>query len=158
MDRVLTGADGAVLARLGPGPRVTPGPNRMDVYAAPPTVTPDLRARSADPAALPDSEAAPTLEQLSGRWIPVGKQNTNAFLAFAADRTYTGSDGCNTAGGRYAVGGGGRLLATAGPSTLADCDGAPVGGWMREAARAGLQSGELVLHGTDGDVVGRLTR
>lgn len=158
VDRVLTGADGAVLARLSPGPRVTPGPDRVDVDAAPPTATPGLRARSADPAPLPDSEVAPTSAQLSGRWIPVGKQETNAFLAFAGDGTYRGSDGCNSAGGRYALGDRGRLLATTGASSSVGCDGAPVNGWMHEAARAGLQSGQLVLHDTDGRVVGRLAR
>jgi len=158
VDRVLTGADGTVLARLSPGPRVTPGPNRTDVYAAPPTATPTLQARTAEPAPLPDSEAAPTLEQLSGRWIPVGKQDANTFLDFAADGTYSGSDGCNSTGGRYALGRRGRLLATTGPTTAVGCDGAPVNVWMSDAARFGLQSGELVLHNTEGHVVGRLTR
>lgn len=57
-----------------------------------------------------------------GRWVAAGKERTDAFLAFAADGTYTG---CNGSRGRYALGKHGRLLATVGPTTLIGCDGAP---------------------------------
>lgn len=50
------------------------------------------------------------------------------------------------------------MLATTGPSTLVGCQGAPVGGWIYETARAGLRAGHLLLHAADGRIVGELAR
>lgn len=157
-DRLLTDADGTALARLTPGPRVKPGPNRLDVYAKVPAASPQLRARLSEPAPLPDGQAAPTSNQLQGAWIPVGAEATHASLTFALDGTYQGSDGCNGVGGGYSLGTQGRMLATTGAQTLAGCTGEPVGAWMSTVARAGLRDGQLVLYDVDGRVAGRLAR
>lgn len=156
-DVVLHGAGGQELARLRPGARPTPGPNRTSDHAEEPELTARLRERLARPVPL-DGDAEPaTPEALQRRWRPVGVANEEAHLRFAADGSYTGSDGCNGQGGRYVLGSAGRFLATSGPQTLIGCDGAPVGAWASAAAHAGLVDGDLVLHAPDGSLLGRLS-
>ena len=154
--RLLLDAAGRAVVRLRPGARPTVGPNRSEDAAAEPQVTPELRARLADPAPLPRDARPVTPEQLQRRWVPVDVGNAKVHLTFSAGGDYTGSDGCNGQGGRYALGGQGRLLATGGPSTAIGCDGAPVGAWADGAARAGLVGEELVLYDSAGEVLGRL--
>src|SRR5690606_41446752 len=56
---------------------------------------------------------------LVGRWLPAdGAAAGRAFVEFAADGTWTGSDGCNRTRGTWELGPGGGIAATAGPSTL----------------------------------------
>ena len=154
--RLLLDADGRGIVRLRPGARPTVGPNRSANAAAEPAVTPELRARLADPAPLPREARPVTAEQLQRRWVPVDVQNPKVHLVFREGGDYTGSDGCNGEGGRYALGGDGRLIATGGPSTAIGCDGAPVGAWADGAARAGLVGDQLVLYDRAAEVLGRL--
>jgi heat shock protein HslJ len=152
---VLDGAD-RPLVRLRPGARPTVGPNRSGSAAAEPQLTPRLRARLADPAPLPADARPLTTEQLQRRWVPVEVEAPAVELRFGSDGRYTGSDGCNGAGGRYVLGRHGRLLAAGGPSTSMGCRGAPVGYWVDAAARAGLVDGDLMLYDADAQVLGRL--
>lgn len=154
--RALLDLNGKVLAHLRPGARPTTGPNRSDDSAAEPQVTPRLRAKLADPAPLPREARPVTADQLQRRWVPVEDTDAPADMSFAADGTYSGSDGCNGQGGRYALGREGRIVAAGGPSTTIGCAGAPVGTWVDQAARAGIVDGQLVLYDSDAAVVARL--
>ena len=155
--RTLSDAGGRVLATLRPGAQPTVGPDRSEVYAQEPEVTEALRAGLTAAAPLPAGVRPAAAEDLLRRWRPVGVQNVEAHLLFAADGDYTGSDGCNGQGGRWTLGTAGRLLGTSGPQTAIGCEGAPVGGWVDQAGRAGIVDGDLVLHARDGALLGRLS-
>lgn len=155
--RTLLDASGRVLATLRPGARPTVGPNRVADAAQEPEVSGELRAGLAAAAPLPAGVRPATATDLLRRWRPVGVQNAEAHLLFAADGGFTGSDGCNGQSGRWTLGAAGRLLATSGPQTLIGCEGAPVGSWVDQAGRAGVVDGDLVLHGRDGALLGRLS-
>jgi len=73
------------------------------------------------------------------------------YLAFAADESWQGSDGCNTVIGTWALADDGALTVTAGPSTLIACDGAPLPGLLTAATALTVDAGTLVLSGPDGD-------
>ncbi|MDT0163969.1 META domain-containing protein [Actinotalea sp. AC32] len=113
----------------------------------------------ASPATLPAGLVAPERDALVGRWVadaPVADDEPHVDLT--ADGTYTGSDGCNGAGGRWGLGADGRFLATSGPMTAIGCDGAPVPTWVATARRAGMDGESLVLLDADGGELGRLSR
>lgn len=154
----LLGADGEVLATLSIDGAPEPVPNAADFYAEPPEVTDDVRAAFAEPAPLPDGMTPATWRDLVGRWTPTTWYATDPHVELAADGTWTGSDGCNGSGGAWRADEGGRLLVTAGVSTLVGCDGAPVGSWLASAARAGLEFDELVLLDAEGAEIARLMR
>jgi META domain len=162
----LLDADGdtvATLARDGEPPE-TPGLDSSIREA--PEVTPEVEALFATPAPLP--AGLTPVDGLPGRWLPVMADRSDAeeaeqpttepFVEFAADGTWTGSDGCNGHGGRWAAAPDGNLIATAGPSTLIFCEGAPVGTWMSTTAMAGTTGDELVLLDNAGAELGRLVR
>jgi hypothetical protein len=131
-----------------------------------PEVTPEVEALFATPAPLP--AGITPAAGLAGRWLPVvpssgdgeeAEQPTSEpFVAFAEDGTWTGSDGCNGHGGRWAATPDGNLIATAGPSTLIFCEGAPVGAWLSTTALAGMAGEELVLLDNAGTELGRLVQ
>jgi hypothetical protein len=127
-----------------------------------PEVTPEVEALFAAPAPLPSGLEPET--DLVGIWNPVldstapGSDGTLPFIHFDADGTWTGSDGCNGHGGRWAATPEGNLIATAGVSTLIACEGAPVGTWMQATALAGVTDGQLVLFDNAGTELGRLAR
>ncbi|GIJ69324.1 hypothetical protein Voc01_042410 [Virgisporangium ochraceum] len=148
---------GAVVARLVAGgkPKVTDGVSPEE--AEPPVVTDEDRAALSADTTLPAGLAAVDRNALVGRWVPVSGGAT-AFVAFQADGVWTGSDGCNGNGGRWAAGPQGTFLATGGPSTLMACDGAAVPTWLSTAAQAGLADGQLVLVDAAGTEVGRLRK
>jgi hypothetical protein len=161
--------DGAVLlderggrtARLRPGGKPAQDPNLDSSEAQPPTVTDQARQRFAPSAPLPARLRAVVRDDLTGRWQPAegnGGGPKPPFLEFTADGGWRGSDGCNGTGGRWVSGAGGTLLATSGPTTLMLCPGVPVGGWLNDTRRAGLDGDDLVLVGGDGEPVGRLRR
>jgi hypothetical protein len=144
-------------------PPETPGVD--DSIREAPEVTPEVEAMFAAPAALPAGLQPVT--ELVGRWLPVvppaegdeaEQPTTEPFIELAEDGTWTGSDGCNGHGGRWAATPEGNLIATAGPSTLIFCEGAPVGTWMSTTALAGMADQELVLLDNAGTELGRLMR
>ena len=158
-ERRLLDKNGDTVAVLRPGAEPTVGPNRSkEFFEEPPTVTPARRAEAQEPSALPAGVRPAETEDLTQRWRPVTVNATSeAHLAFQSDGHWDGSDGCNGQGGRYVLGRDGRLLGTANGSTLIGCNGAPVGGWMFQAARAGVLNEDLVLYDRSGQLLGKLT-
>jgi len=147
---VLKGYDGAVVARAT---RTTPPAGYGE-----PTVTPALRARLAAPKPLPAAITAATAVSLPDRWEPRGEDagNGKGYVAFARAGVWTGSDGCNSVGGAYAVGARGELLTLAYPSTLVGCDRTEAPDWVSRARAAGHGKGTLVLYDAKGVFLGRL--
>lgn len=140
--------DGEVLATMTPA----------DGEEAP-EVTEEVRRALREPAALPEGLDIPAAEDLLGRWVPAGETfETDPHVEMLDDATWRGSDGCNGAGGLWALGEEGRLLTTAGPMTAIGCAGAAVGSWLAQAARAGVDGDELVLLDRDAAELARLAR
>jgi hypothetical protein len=147
---LLVDESGKVVAR---GVREQP-PRDNEPFA----LTPRLRARLADAKQLPQGVRPITAKQLQRRWVPKGAYagNGRAFVAFADDRTWTGSDGCNGAGGRYSLGDFGEVLTTSGPTTLIGCENSPAPVWVTQARRLGLVNGTLPLYDAEAALIGRL--
>ncbi|HLU56054.1 MAG TPA: META domain-containing protein [Pseudonocardia sp.] len=96
---------------------------------------------------------------LVGRWLPAdGAAAGRAFVEFAADGTWTGSDGCNRTRGTWELGPDGGFAATAGPSTMIGCENVPIARWLADAARAEFDGATLVLRDAGGAETGRLVR
>jgi heat shock protein HslJ len=158
-DRVLLDGRGEPVARLLPGGKPQPNPNVAPQEAQPPVVTDEARRALARPAELPTGLVAPDPGALVGRWVPEDGRGSGpepAHLEFRADGGWAGSDGCNGLGGRWVAGVDGALLATNGPSTLIGCDNSPVGQWLADARRVGLDGEKLVLVNAAGKELGRL--
>lgn len=93
-----------------------------------------------------------------GPWYPAdGTAQGRAFAEFAADGSWTGSDGCNGQSGTWAIDDDGAFTGTAGMSTLIGCENVPFAYWIDDAVRAGIDGGDLLLHDGAGETV-RLVR
>jgi heat shock protein HslJ len=155
----LLDADGRTVAVLGVDGAPPSNPHLTDDYLVAPEVTPEVEARFVTPAPLAPGAAPATVADLVGRWEPdVSSAADPPFVSFDDDGTWIGSDGCNGARGRWALGDGGLLLATSGPSTLIACQGAAVPYWVSGASRAGIVDSRLVLVDSLGDRLGELRR
>src|SRR5690606_5056269 len=100
-----------------------------------------------------------TADALEDKWVSPAIASTVPHVEFAADGSWTGSDGCNGGSGRWAVSSSGEFLSTAGPSTLMWCDGAAIPSWVALAASAGFDAdGLLHLFDASGTELGVLTR
>jgi hypothetical protein len=123
-------------------------------------LTPALRTRLADSTQLPQGVRPITAKQLQRRWVPKGNDagNGKAYVVFAKDRLWSGSDGCNGAGGRYSFGDFGELLTTTGPQTLIGCDTSPAPDWVSRARRLGLVDGALAVYDAKAVLLGGLYR
>ncbi len=152
-DRVLLNVAGEVVARLSPGAHPTTGPNDAPDLASPPAISPELRMRFREPAPLPESVTAATVDDVLGHWKPIGEFNPKASLTFHPDGSWSATDGCNGTGGRFAIGPDGQLLTTTGPTTQVEC-GRPV----QVGARAAMDRGQLVMYAKDGHALGRYQR
>ncbi|WP_193509930.1 META domain-containing protein [Cryobacterium sp. BB736] len=148
---------GGVIASLTIDGTPPPNPNVSDSMREAPEITDRTREHFAEPAPLPSDLEPATVDAVVGRWLPIGAgEGTDAFIEFAADGSYTGSDGCNGSQGRWAVGADGEWLATAGPSTLIACDGAPTAFWASGARHAGFDGEALVFVDASGVELGRV--
>lgn len=162
---VLLGSTGAEVGRLTPGASPTADANTTPDYATPPPVTDEVRAvLDAAPTLGAGVTSGSTPEMLVGSWI-AKRPGGGSFggpdkpgITVNDDGTWSGSDGCNGSGGRWASDGMSRLVATSGPSTLIGCDGVNAPGWFSSAWLAAFDGDELVLFGYDGKELGRLTR
>lgn len=155
----LVGVDDAVVASLSVDGAPSPIAEVTDDWTRPPELTARMREVLAPPAALPAGLTAPTTADLVGLWVAdVPSTEQEPHVELLADGTYSGSDGCNGAAGRWALGGAGRILATSGPMTAIGCEGAPVPTWLASAGRAGLDGDRLVLLDASGTELGRLGR
>ncbi|MPV36558.1 META domain-containing protein [Georgenia subflava] len=129
-----------------------------EFYAEPPEITDDQRDRLRLPEPLPGGLPPATAADLVGAWVPTESAPTSPYLELAADGTWVGSDGCNTAGGRWSADDSGALLTTAGPMTLIWCEGAPVPSWIATARSATFDGRVLTLLDRDAEVLGELVR
>jgi hypothetical protein len=157
----LLDADGTVVARLAPGGRPTAGPDVLASLADPPTVTAADRRSFPEPAPVPSGLLPADRTSVVGRWLPPAdnvQRPEQPMLELRTDGTWTSSDGCNSSGGRWTVGDGGRVLATAGFSTLVGCTNVNVSGDLYDAARAAFDGTALVLLDSTGAETGRLVK
>lgn len=97
---------------------------------------------------------------LTGRWIPVDDVGDHpAYVEFAADGTWTGSDGCTPTGGSWLAGPDGAFLATARTlMTFVACPGVGVAPQVGAARRIGTDGSTLILLDADGTPVGHFRR
>jgi hypothetical protein len=153
-DELLVDEAGADVARLTPGAHPTTGPNESSEFASPPVVTAQMRKSFTDPAPLPADLAPADPAAVVGRWVPVQPATSRAYVSFAADNTYSGSDGCNAEGGHYVIRAEGVVLATSGGSTLVGCENSPLPGWIVASGRVGTRDGRLVFVDPAGKVLG----
>jgi hypothetical protein len=157
--RLLLDAQGEATVRLLPGAEPTPGPNLAPSEAEPPVVTDEIRRALAPAAPLPAQLDPVQPAALTGRWVPADGSTSSMdipYVELAADGSWQGSDGCNGSQGMWTAGPDGALLAVSGAQTLIGCDGAPVGGWLVAASRAGMDGDVLVLLDAAGNEIGRL--
>lgn len=151
--------DGTTVASLAIDGAPEPIESVTEEYTKPPEVTDEVRKEFEPPTPLPDDATAATAGELAGRWIPAGASiETDPHVVFDSAGPWQGTDGCNQLTGSWALGESGDLLATAGPTTMIACDGAPIGQWLTQAATAGLDGSELVLRDRAGDEVARLVK
>ena len=156
----LVSDSGKTVASLSIDGAPEPIPTAAEFYAQPPEVTDEVREQFRAAAQLPATLIPATAETLAGKWVPVAYSvSTDPHVLFDADGTWTGSDGCNGGGGRWAIGSAGEFLATSGPSTLIGCEGAPVPSWVGQATSAGFNANDwLLLFDASGIEIGRLAR
>ena len=156
----LVDASGSAVASLSIDGAPKPIATAAEFYTQPPEITDQVRAAFRAAATLPAALTPATASTLAGKWVPVAYSvSTDPHATFAADGTWTGSDGCNGGSGRWVVGAGGEFLATSGPSTLIACEGAPVPSWVGQATSAGFNDdGWLLLFDAAGTEIGRLER
>jgi hypothetical protein len=157
-DELLVDDAGTAVARLTPGAHPTTGPNASAEFASPPVVTPDMRKSFTDPAPLPAGVTPADQSALVGRWVPVQPATSRAYVSFATANTYSGSDGCNGAGGHYLIGSEGVVLATSGGSTSVGCENSPLPGWIIQSGRVGTRDGRLVFVDPAGTLLGEARR
>lgn len=161
--RMLLDDHGAVTARLDPATGSPPADGSRSPFTDPPSMDDRARLAFAVPEPLPTGLRPATRATLTGRWVPDGADTVQRpqvpFLRLDADGSWTSSDGCNGSMGRWTAGSDGRVLATAGYSTLIGCHNVPVAQWWSsDATRAGFDGSALVLIDRNGNELARLTR
>ena len=125
-------------ARRWPGSCPRP---RATVTGADPARPPsDLELRGRGPVVALPANLTP-VGDLTGRWIPVDDVGDHpAYVEFAADGTWTGSDGCTPTGGSWLAGPDGAFLATARTlMTFVACPGVGVAPQVGAARRIGTE-------------------
>lgn len=155
--RVLVDGAGATLVTLEPtsAPRI-PSTMNPDYYGKEPTVSEARSNLVAEASEVPTALEPVTASTLTGtKWL--AKDNAAAYLLFKEDGSFTGSDGCNGEGGRYALGQGGEILSVSGPHTLVGCNNSSAGAQLNQAARAARDGDQLVLLDASGHELTRLT-
>ena len=154
-DAVLLDRAGAELVRLAPA---EPAPGSGTVDPARPGTGRAVAAGPVPPA--PDGSTPAGPDALTGSW----SAGAGAGVEFAADGTWSGTDGCNGTGGSWTAGPDGGVLATAATvQTLIACDGPgaqlDVGASLAAARAAAVDpSGGLLLLDSGGAVLLRLGR
>lgn len=161
-DLIIEDAARSETARLTPGgtPKV---PDTVDSsLAQDPVLSDELREKlTPTQITLPSGTRAATTADLErGRWfpaVPAEEDPEGSWVEFATDGKYTGSDGCNGAGGSWRLADGGAFAATTGPQTLMACPGVPVADELYTAKGIALTEDEdfLVLLDASSQEVGR---
>ncbi|SNT02946.1 META domain-containing protein [Actinoplanes regularis] len=156
--RLLLDDSGTVVTRLLAGAVPATRSNMDSSMTGRPTVTDKSRQLlGAAAVPLPAGLTPVTTSNLLGTWRPAGR-TTKAHAEFRAGGRWEGSDGCNGQSGGWVAGPGGALLAVDGVQTLVGCDSVPIGLFLRQTRRAGLDGGTLVLLDAAGKELLRLTR
>ena len=90
-----------------------------------------------------------------GYWTET-RTSTSPFLSISADRTFSGSDGCNRLTGTWAPAPGSSQSITfsAVASTMMFCDG--VDTWLSQASTATVQGDVMTVSSAAGKVIGQL--
>ena len=141
---MLLDGSGAVVARLLP----TTGKTSDDAFRA------AWRRQNTPALPLPAGLTPASRERLLGRWVPLQRASGDAWqprngephVLFRLDGAWTGSDGCNSQSGMWALGGGGVLVTARGISTLVGCNAKlPDLGLYGDARRAAFDQSQLVL-------------
>ncbi len=163
----LVAGDGSTLARLAPGATPKADKNTAGSLADPPVVTDEIRTLlNASPSMGAGITASGTRASLVGVWIavlPSPRPSTQYSprnppgVTLKTDGSWSGSDGCNGAGGRWNADEG-RVIASSGPQTLIGCDNIDAPGWFARAWLAGFDGDVLVTFDQDGKELGRFTR
>lgn len=151
----LQSSDGAVVARLAIDGAPPENPNIASFYREQPTVTEATGAQFAT-VELPSGVVPAASEDLVGRWVPTETFATDPHLNVDAAGTWSGSDGCNGAQGRWASPTPGVLVATSGVMTLIGCEGSSEPLAFGSARAAGFDGSDLVLYDVSGQQVARL--
>jgi hypothetical protein len=135
---------------------VRSGTGTAEDPARPPS---DLQLRARGPVAALPTNLTP-VGDLTGRWIPVDDVGGHpAYVEFAADGTWTGSDGCTPTGGSWLAGPDGAFLATARTlMTFVACPGVGVAPQVGAARRIGTDGPTVILLDADGTPVGHFHR
>lgn len=153
-ERVLLDRAGTAVARLQPAPVGT-----VTGAADPARPPSDAELRSRRPVAPLPANLTP-VGDLTGRWVPTDDVGSHpAYVEFAADGTWTGSDGCTGTGGSWLAGLDGAFLATARSlMTFVACPGVGVAPQIGAARRIGTDGPTVVLFDADGAPVGHFHR
>ena len=89
-----------------------------------------------------------------GYWVE-SRTPTAPFLSISADRTFSGSDGCNNLVGTWETADDGATRFLSPATTLMACEG--VDGWLSKASLGRVVAGVMTLQAEDGTVLGQLT-
>jgi heat shock protein HslJ len=129
---------------------------------APATQPPAAGATSAS-----TSASVPTITMMSGTWQPMRMTGFSGLkrarperpvLTFAADGTWTGSDGCNSLNGTFTIGPGGQFSSKSNPQRLAGCENVPHTGVLAEAKKVTADAATLRFYTADGREVATYAR
>lgn len=131
--------------------------------AAPPTEP----QAAATPSQTAGTTSAPTITMMSGTWQPMrmtgftGLRNARPeppVLAFHADGSWTGSDGCNGLQGTFKIGPEGQFTSTIGPQRLVGCDNVPHTAVLAAARKVTADQGVLRFFAADGEELASYAR
>ncbi|WP_159621648.1 META domain-containing protein [Ruania rhizosphaerae] len=158
-DVILTDGAGQETARLTVDGTPPPNPDVPDELREQPELTEEQRAETdATPEPLPDGAEPATGEDVLGRWVPTEEYSTEPYLELSEDGAWSGSDGCNHVGGRWAMVTDGSLLTVSGAQTLIGCEGHDFGAPMAQAAWLVVEGERLTFYGDEGQVLDEATR
>jgi heat shock protein HslJ len=153
----LVNSAGEVAASLSIDGAPKPIATAADFYTEAPIVTDATKDALRQPQPLPVHLVAAVGADIVGRWQPVDYDGSLApYVLFERGSDWTGSDGCNGAGGRWATDGAGALLITSGPSTLMMCDGASLPSVLSQARMVAIDGDLLLLLDAEGREIGQL--
>lgn len=125
----------------------------------PPFAGPPAAVQTSGPTTTASATAPATASGVTGTWFPLRMTGFTGLkrprpqqpmLTFAADGTWTGSDGCNSLGGTYTLAAGGVFSATIGDQRLAGCDNVPHTGVLTDTRKVVGDKISLRFLGADG--------
>ncbi|UFU05972.1 META domain-containing protein [Ruania halotolerans] len=156
---VLIDAAGEETAQLTINGEPPSNPTIADEFREQPELTEEQRVEwDSTPAPLPEGVEPAAMDDLLGRWVPTQHYSTDPYLELAEGGTWTGSDGCNEVGGRWALTEDGSLLTVSGAQTLIGCEGHDLSSAMAQAAWLVVDGERLAFYGSEGELLDEATR